>query len=115
MNAAPFGHGHGDGSGRFRIDAPRTSSARNDLFGVVALAPGYGVGWADLDPDTEQPTAVITLGPEQVIQGRLFDLRGQPARNVKVTVGSIYRAVDGQSEGPRFSWAHAIEKPRSGK
>ncbi len=109
MNAAPFGQAHGDGSGRFRIDAPRTSSARNDLFGVVASAPGYGVGWADLDPDTEQPTADITLRPEQIIQGRLFDLQGKPARNVKVTVGSIYRAVDGQFEGPRFSWDHAVD------
>jgi len=88
MNAAPFGQGHGDRSGRFRIDAPRTSSARNDLFGVVALAPGYRAGWADLDPDTEHPTADVTLRPEQIIQGRLFDLEGQPARNVKVTVGS---------------------------
>jgi len=108
MNAAQFGQGRCDGSGRFRIDTQRSSSARNDLFGAVALAPGYGVGWVELDPDAEEPAADITLRPEQVIEGRLFDVHGEPARNVSITVGSIFRLVDGQAEGPRFSWAHPV-------
>ena len=39
---AVIGHADADGSGRFRLDAPRTSSTRNDEFMAIALAPGYG-------------------------------------------------------------------------
>ena len=86
MNHVPIGDTRADGSGRFRIDAPRTSSSRYDQFGAAAIAPGHGVGWVDLDPDADEPTADITLRPEQVIQGRLSDLQGRPAAGVTVSV-----------------------------
>ena len=75
------------------IDAPRTSSSRHEEFGAVALAPGYGVGWVELDPDDDQPTADITLRPEQVIHGRLFDVQGRPVPDVTVSVASIRRVL----------------------
>ncbi len=86
-----IGEGRSDRSGRFRIDAARTSSSQHESFGAVALASGYGVGWAELDPDDDQPTADISLRPEQVIHGRLFDLQGRPAPDVTISVASIYR------------------------
>ncbi len=95
LSPVPIGHTGGDGSGRFRIDAPRISSSRYDQFCAVALAPGYGVGWTELDPDDDQPTADITLRPEQVIHGRLFDLQGRPARDVTVSAWSIGRVLPG--------------------
>ena len=88
-----LGRASSDGSGRFRVDVPRTSSSRHDEFGAVALAPGYGAGWVELDPDADRPTADITLRPEQVIHGRLFDLQGQPARDVKLSVTAIRRVL----------------------
>ncbi|MFI5459789.1 MAG: sigma-70 family RNA polymerase sigma factor [Isosphaerales bacterium] len=91
-----------DGSGRFRIDAPRTSSSRQDLLGITALASGYGIGWGELDPDAEQPTIDVALRPEQVIQGRLFDVQGQPARGVKVSIANVLRSSHGETEGPNL-------------
>src|SRR5262249_32921971 len=88
MYPLPIADARADGSGRFHIEAPRTSSARYDRFGAVALAPGYGAGWVELDPDAEQPVADITLRPEQVIQGRLFDLPCRPAAGAHGTVRS---------------------------
>ncbi len=85
----PAGHGVSDSSGRFRLDAARASSAHHARFGATALAPGYGVGWADLDPDEDQPSAEIRLMPEQVIEGRLFDVEGQPVPGVVVSVSAI--------------------------
>ena len=105
--------GTSDGSGRFRLDAPRTSSSRHHQIGAVAIAPGYGAGWVELDPDADQPTADITLRPEQVIQGRLFDLQGRPAQGVTVSVQAMGRlvptgigdaSIDETSKGPRFWW-----------
>jgi hypothetical protein len=113
-----IGQARSDGSGRFRLDATRTSSSTHSRIGATAIAFGYGVGWADLDPDVDQPTAEIALRPEQVIQGRLFDLQGQPAQGVTVTVdamGQVVRrhpltATDGL-EGPIFCWADAKDLP----
>jgi RNA polymerase sigma factor (sigma-70 family) len=88
----PIGDGRADGSGRFRIDAPRTSSSRHEAVGAIALAPGFGVGWVVLNPDDDQPEADITLRHEQVVHGRLFDLQGRPVPNVTLAVASIRRA-----------------------
>ena len=113
-----IGHTASDGAGRFRADVPRTSSSSHAQFGVVALAPGYGAGWLALDADADQPVADITLPPEQIIHGRVFDLLGQPAGNVRVSVTAIRRVVAAQPlarrasyEGPRFWWAHPDNLP----
>jgi RNA polymerase sigma factor (sigma-70 family) len=103
-----IGQAESDGSGRFRLDAPRASSARHDVFGIVASAPGYGAAWATLDPDAAEPAAVITLRPEQVILGRLFDVQGRPAQGVRVSVETMGTSASGslgsttQYEGPYF-------------
>ena len=55
--------------------------------------PGFGAGWVELDPDDDQPSADITLPPEQVIHGRLFDLQGRPVPNVTLSVSSIRRVL----------------------
>jgi hypothetical protein len=118
---APVGHGASDASGRFRLDAARASSAHHAKVGATAIAPGYGVGWADLDPDEDQPSADITLQLEQVIEGRLFGVQGQPAPGVVVSVSSVSRAlppmVMGQgrvlerSEGVSHWWGRAVDLP----
>jgi RNA polymerase sigma factor (sigma-70 family) len=114
-------HADADESGRFRLDAPRTSSSRDDEFMAVALAPGYGVGWAEIDPDDDQPTADISLRPEQVIDGRLFDLQGRPAQGVVVSVSGIRSALVPNLPqrdplrirfgGPNYWWARVNDIP----
>jgi hypothetical protein len=113
-----LGRASSDVSGRFRVDVPRTSSSRHDGFGAVALAPGFGVAWIDLDPDDDRPPADITLRPEQVIRGRLFDLQGQPAALVKLSVAAIRRVLPTglnppfeNFEGPTFAWTHPDDLP----
>ncbi len=117
MTQNVIGETGADGSGRFSLDSPRTSSTRNDEFMAIALAPGYGVGWAAIDPDADQPTAEISLHPEQVIQGRLFDLQGRPAQGVVVSVSSIERLLvtgdplPGRFNGPAYWWARVNDIP----
>ncbi len=115
-----LGHTGADAAGRFRLDSLRTSSSRNDGFVAIALAPGYGVGWAKSDVDADQPAADITLNPEQVIEGRLFDLNGRPAQGVAVSVSSIERQVGNDSgrpivgrlfEGPVYEWTRVNDMP----
>ena len=114
-----IGQAQSDGVGLFHIDAARTASARYKSVGTVALAPGYGAGWVEFSPDADQFTADISLRPEQVIHGRLFDLQGRPARDVTVWVSAIRRVLEQNPdkrrervEGPSF--ARADEKARPG-
>lgn len=104
----PIGEGRADASGRFRIDLPRTSSAHHENLTAVALAEGHGIGWVALDPDDEQPSAQITLGAEQVVRGRLFDLQGQPVADAAVSVHAIQRA----DAAPRASLLSRFEGVR---
>ena len=97
----PIGDARADSSGGFRLDAPRTSSSSHELFGAIALAPGYGAGWVELDPDDDQPSADITLRPEQVVHGRLFDLQGRPVPDVTLSVEVISRVLPQPAPGAR--------------
>ncbi len=89
LHPIPIGDVRADGSGRFQLDAPRTSSSRYDTVGAVAIAPGYGVGGVDLDPDADRPAADIMLRREQVIHGRLFDVQGRPVPDVAISVSGV--------------------------
>ncbi len=107
---AAIGQAACDEMGRYRLDAPRLSSATHFMVGAAAIAPGYGTGWVNLDVDADQPVADITLRPEQVIRGRLFDVQGRPAPGVKVSVEGMGHPQRGPTnlpefiEGPHF-WA----------
>ncbi len=119
MAPSAIGQVRSDDSGGFRLDAPRTTSARHHRFGAVAVAPGFGAGWVELDPDADQPAANIPLKPEQVIEGRLFDVNGRPVGGVEVTVQGMGRVVPVRLgrivreslEGPSFWWNHRGDLP----
>jgi protocatechuate 3,4-dioxygenase beta subunit len=106
MKLIPLGSTRADGSGRFRIDALRTSSTRHEEFGAVAMAPGYGVGWVRLDPDDDQPAAEISLRPEQVIHGRLLDAPGRPVPSVGVSVDSVFSNLPQPRAGLHDRYVH---------
>ncbi len=116
VKPSAIGQARSDDSGLFQLDAPRTSSSRHHRMGAVAIASGYGAGWVEFDPDADQPTADISLWPEQVIQGRLFDVNGRPVQGVDVRVQSMGRVLPGnrdsqRGEGPSFWWNPGNDLP----
>ena len=95
-----LGQGESGADGQYRFEAPRTASIR--FFEVITLAkaPGYGLGWAELNPDAELPAADIKLHPEHTVRVRLVEVTGAPARGVEVRVGGVGRKGDkGTYEG----------------
>ena len=92
--------GRCNGSGQFRIELPRTTSARQYGLTVTAMAPGYGIGWTDLDPDADPPVADIALRPELIVRGRMFDVNGQPAPDVALRIELINYVLRGTPSMP---------------
>jgi RNA polymerase sigma factor (sigma-70 family) len=94
VDFALLAQGETDDGGGFRLEAPRTASTR--FFEVIALgaAPGFGLGWAGLNPDADQPGAEIRLRPEQAVRVQLVDVRGLPASGVEVRVQGVGRPTD---------------------
>jgi len=102
-----LGRGATDADGRFRLDASRSSTARYIDVHALAAAPGFGFGWISLNPDAEQPAADFRLHTEQVIQGRLVDVSGQPAAGVEIQVHDLGRSTgngNDDSIGPPPWW-----------
>jgi len=90
-----LGHGATDTGGHFRLEASRTSSDGFFEVHALAAAPGFGLGWVDLNSDAEQPAADIRLQPEQIIRGRLVDVNGQPAGGVELRIGRVGKSNNG--------------------
>jgi RNA polymerase sigma factor (sigma-70 family) len=86
---ALLGQAQADADGRFQVDSPRTGSSRVFEVFAVAAAPGYGLGWVELNPDAEKSVADIRLQPVQLVRVRLVDVTGAPARGVEVAVRGV--------------------------
>jgi RNA polymerase sigma factor (sigma-70 family) len=92
--------GETDADGRFRLESPRTSSTGFLELQALAAAPGLGLGWATLNPDAREPTALLRLHAEQKVGLKLVDINGSPAPGVLVRVKAIGRAsAKGEWEG----------------
>ncbi len=92
--------GRCNGLGQFRIELPRTTSARQHGLTVTAMAPGFGIGWTDLDPDADPPVADVALRPELIVRGRMFDVKGQPAPGVALRIELMHYVVRGTPTMP---------------
>ena len=83
-----------DGEGRFRLKTSKLSSAAYyDGTKVVAVAPGFNLGWQTIGEDVENPRVTVSLTAEQTIHGRVLDASGKPAAGAAVHVTSVGRGL----------------------
>jgi RNA polymerase sigma factor (sigma-70 family) len=87
-----------DGEGRYVLKVPPTAAVNFRKVRVVAVSPGHGLGWQEVDPKARTATAEVRLAAQQTIRGRLVDLQGAPTAGVKVFVVSVTRKA-GKGQG----------------
>ena len=97
-NYTMLGQGETDGDGRYRLETPRTSWMEHRDLIAIGRASGFGLGWADLNPDASEPSADVRLRPEQVIRLKLLDVNGIPAAGVEVRVWRIGLPLNDRGE-----------------
>ena len=89
----------------------RTSSARFFQVDVIAEAAGFGMEWQRCNLDAQPAPVEIHLRPEQLVRGRLVDVRGQLAAGLPVTVVQLAIQSDGQLNGVGFGAYAAAPSP----
>ena len=60
---------------------------------MVAVAPGFNLGWQTIGEDVENPRVTVSLTAEQTIHGRVLDASGKPAAGAAVHVTSVGRGL----------------------
>ena len=102
-----LGRGVSAADGQFSLDTARTSFTRFFEVYILAAAPGFGLGWAELNANSGAPKVEFRLLPEQAIRGKLFDVNGQPAPSVKLQIWSVGRPTKiGTFDGVSIGSAH---------
>jgi len=86
---AVLGEAITDGDGRYRMQLTGVSSNTHSFAKLIARTNNAGLAWKRLDPDARDVEASFELPSEQVIRGRLIDIEGQPAANVRISVKSV--------------------------
>jgi hypothetical protein len=82
----------GDGNYRLRIEG--ASSKTHRYANVIARRDGTAVAWKQLNLDAASVEASLELPPEEPITGKLVDIEGQPAANVRILAQSVMKRSD---------------------
>ncbi len=108
-----LGSARADALGRFRVDLPRTALDDGDLTLVVG-ATGWALTGKNLDTYLGKPDQAISIEPERVVRGRIFDLQGQPIAGVTVRV-SHYETLPYDADGDAPPWPAAATTDDKGR
>jgi RNA polymerase sigma factor (sigma-70 family) len=84
-----LGQGKTDGEGHFRLTVRQTSKERFWAVTVFARKSGQALGWTEIDTDLEHAASEVRLPRERILRGRLIDLQGHAAANVKADIVRI--------------------------
>jgi RNA polymerase sigma factor (sigma-70 family) len=95
-----------DAEGRFTLTFPHAQLPRwmkPAEIAILGLAPGHAVGWEGVEVKGDSLEAVLRLGAEEPVRGRLVDLQGLPAVGVKVHLLKAAGTKDGKFTGLQFN------------
>jgi protocatechuate 3,4-dioxygenase beta subunit len=82
-----------DDKGEYNLRLKGVSSKTHRYGSLIARAGDLAVAWKKLDLDSPQTEASFNLVQDEPIRGRLIDIEGRPAANVKFNVRSVIKTV----------------------
>ncbi len=89
--------GIADASGAYQLTLSGVSSKSHRYANLLARKDGYGIGWKQVDLDAMSNEIPLALAIEEPIRGRLVNIEGLPAGNVRLAVRSLMKTTtDGE-------------------
>jgi beta-lactamase regulating signal transducer with metallopeptidase domain len=88
-----------DADGRFQLEFPLIPAEDLERLYVEASASGFGFDGIDLKTDAARQETTVTMAPEQIVDGRLIDVHGQPATGVSVRIRELNIQRHGYGSG----------------
>jgi RNA polymerase sigma factor (sigma-70 family) len=93
--------------GRFAFSFPRAAldTTREDhpAFQVLAIAEGYGCGWATISSAAREEVT-LRLVKDAPVKGRILDADGQPVRGAKLSVTGVTAAKGHGGQAGARGW-----------
>jgi RNA polymerase sigma factor (sigma-70 family) len=87
-----------DDQGHYRFELSGNSLRKYDKTHVVSGGPDHALSWRELNCDSDNQEADVTLQDERTLRGRLLDLQGQPLTGAHVRVQYLGRSDPGKLE-----------------
>jgi RNA polymerase sigma factor (sigma-70 family) len=91
--------GKTDAKGKFLLRRANVSPRQFNTINILAATKGYALGWQSWGIPALEQKVELRLPAEQVLSGRLVDLQGLPAANVKCRVTFAMKTRDLQWAG----------------
>ena len=108
-----LGSATADADGRFRVDFTSLTADRGGLTLVVG-ATGWALTGKSLRDDLPGSPLTITMEPERILRGRIFDLQSQPIAGVSVRV-SGYHTLPFEGAGDAPAWPSPATTDEQGR
>ncbi|HVX64458.1 MAG TPA: hypothetical protein VHC19_27795 [Pirellulales bacterium] len=101
--------GKTDASGLYSLKFADASAKTHAYANLIARQPGAAIAWQQLNLDATDSKLDLELPAEEPVRGRLIDLEGQPAADVRLTIRAISRQHEsGEMSGVGY---HGEEVP----
>lgn len=100
--------------GKFKLQLGKVTSKTHISPSLLARTKNSGVVWERLDLDAAEADVTLKLKPQQLLQGRLVDIEGQPVAGVPIKLSSIVEAAkDGRPVQGGIGFSKLKQPPKA--
>jgi RNA polymerase sigma factor (sigma-70 family) len=96
--------GRSDTEGRFSVKLQRIDTPTGRPISLIAVADGYGIGWADVGPGAPGRELSLRLVKDQPIRGRVLSTEGKPLAGAKVEITGLFSGSGGKLDSFLTAW-----------
>lgn len=93
-----LGDATADDNGAYALRLTGVSQQTHHYASLIARRDGYAVAWRKINLDAAETKADFELKPEEPLRGKLIDVEGRPAAEVRVSIGSVSEVVKDAAE-----------------
>ncbi len=92
--------GESSADGSFQVTIEKTEISRYLIVG----SKGLGIAWVNLEKASRTYEAVVKLGKDSRVEGRVIDTEGKPVAHATVRVMTLFAPAEGKLDGFLTAW-----------